>query len=470
MTHAMTPRPITTALAQRNGHHPKAMDRFGVDWSDRAVLVVGLGKSGIAAARLLHRIGCRVRMTELADSEPLQARGAELRASGVAEVEVGRHSRRMFDGADLVVVSPGVPDAASPVRWAEERGTPIISEIELAFRFCAAPIVAVTGTNGKSSVVTLIQRLLQAAGRPAVACGNLGTPFADVMSTMTTSTVAVVEVSSFQLERCETFRPAIGVLLNLGVNHLDRHQDRPAYIAAKARLFQRQTPQDVAVLNAHDPHVVALSRTLHAQRIWFGDRAVNPPAFRLDDATQRVLPDNMQAVLQVGRLLGIPDPLTYQTIREFRGLEHRLEYLLTTDGVRLINDSKSTTPDSLLYALAQCPGSLVPIVGGRDKGLDFEPLGPALTQERVRGVVLIGESRRRIRTLLNGSTTAREGETLEEAVREAMRLAHPGDTILFSPGCASFDMFRNFEERGRAFKALARRLGQAVQTNGHQPG
>lgn len=458
--------PVYPLTGQRaNGPNGlNGIDRFGLDWRGRSVLVVGLGKSGVAACRLLQQKGCRVRASELHDTKALRAVASELLAEGIEQVELGRHSRALVEGCGLVVVSPGIPESAAPVRFAREAGTTIVSEVELAFRFCVAPIVAVTGTNGKSSVVTLIQAVLQAAGRPAIACGNLGTPCAAVLPSLAADTVAVVELSSFQLLGCDQFRPRIGVLLNLGTNHLDRHHDRASYIAAKARLFQRQTPADYAVLNGGDAEVISLSHSLRAQRVWFGENRDNPQALWLDPVTCRSLSTNAQAVLQVGRLLEVPDPLTYQVIREFRGLAHRLEYVAAIHGVSIVNDSKSTTPESLLYALARCPGPVVPIVGGKDKNLDFSPLHDALERKSVRGVVLIGESRARLRALLNGSTIVRECDTLQAAVQEAMALAHPGDTILFSPACASFDMFKNFEERGAVFRQLVHQLQKTVHS------
>lgn len=434
-----------------------SVDRFGVDWRGRTVLVVGLGKSGLAACRLLRELDCHVRVTDSQDSGALRASAMRLREAGVERVELGAHSPALLDGCDAVIVSPGIPDSAPLVHRARCAGLPILGEVEVAFRFCVAPIVAVTGTNGKSSVVTLIQRLLEAAGRASVACGNLGIPCSSILPSLPAQTIAVIEVSSFQLLGCDEFRPMVAVLLNLGVNHLDRHRDRASYIAAKMRLFQRQTPQDYALVNGQDPLVVRLSEHLRAQVVWFGRPTEDRQSLALNPATCRLLPASLQAVLQVGRLLGVPDPLSYQVIREFRGLEHRLESVATIRGVRVINDSKSTTPESLLYALERCAGRLVPIVGGRDKGCEFGALATPLMEERIRGVVLIGESRPRLRALLNGQTAVQECATLGEAVDEALRLARPGDTVLFSPACASFDMFRNFEERGRAFKQLVQR-------------
>ena len=454
------------ATAASNGHaHESAsgavygrasIDRFGIDWQGRSVVVVGLARSGIAACRLLHRMGCRVSVSELRDHDAVRAAAQQLKEQGIERAEVGRHSRQMLDGSEAVIVSPGVPESAPPIQWALEAGIPILSEIELAFRMCPAPIVAVTGTNGKSSSVMLIQRVLEAARKRAIACGNIGLPFSDVVSTLTPESVAVVEVSSFQLLWCERFHPTIGVLLNLGTNHLDRHADHAAYREAKARLFRCQTPDDYAVLNCGDEQVASLSQGIHAQHVWVGTDSVNAPRFHLDAATCRLLPESRQAVLQVARIFGIPDPLTYQVMREFRGLEHRLEYVAIIRGVTVVNDAKSTTPDSLLYALSRCPGPVVPIIGGKDKGLDFHPLQAALTHERIRGIVLIGETRPRLKQLLKGSSIVREGQTLADALRQAMGLAHAGDTVLFSPACASFDMFLDFEERGRLFKQLVR--------------
>ena len=448
------------------------LDIFGRSWEGRRVAVVGLGRSGLAAAGLLSRVGARVRATDARDTDALRSSRALLHRLGVEDVELGSHAIPLLEGSDVVVVSPGVPESAEPIRWALEHRIPIISEIELAFHFCPSPVIAVTGTNGKSTTVTLMAEVLKATGRSAVACGNLGTPFSSVIPHLTSHTIVVVEVSSFQLLWCDRFRPTVGVLLNIGTNHLDRHQDTSAYLAAKARLFQCQTSEDWGVLNGSDPRIVAIGERLPAQRVWFGENRSNPPTFHLAPETRESLTENAQAVLQVGRLFGVADPLTWQVIRSFRGLEHRLEHVATIRGVHFVNDSKSTTPDSSLYALSQTPGNIVVIIGGRDKGLDFVPLIERLHGPRINGVVLIGESRPRLRPLLNGSTNVRERETLDAALRAAIDLASPGSTVLFSPACASFDMFRNFEDRGRAFKAIVHRLaeGSRLTALGKQAG
>ena len=436
----------------------RSTDVFGDSWAGRRVTVVGLGRSGLAAAQLLCRVGARVSLTEARDTPELRAAVESLSLLGLRDAELGGHSGRLTADADMLVVSPGVPEHDGPIASAELRGTPVLSEVELAFRFCPSPVIAVTGTNGKSTAVTLIAEVVRASGRKVVACGNLGNPFSSALSRLTPGTLMVVEVSSFQLLRCDRFRPKIGVLLNVGVNHLDRHGDQAAYVAAKARLFQRQTPEDWAVLNGADAAIVALGERLQARRVWFGDNRSNPTALRLAPATRRALSRNWQAVLQTCRLLDLPDPLAWQVMRSFRGLEHRLEHAGTVRGIHFVNDSKSTTPDSALYALSQTPGRVVVIIGGRDKRMAFGPLITRLHDERVGGVVLMGESRARLRPLLNGATRLREAATLEEALGAAVALAGPGSTALVSPACADFDLFRNFEERGRSFKALVQQL------------
>jgi UDP-N-acetylmuramoylalanine--D-glutamate ligase len=442
----------------------QSVDVFGASWEGRRVTVVGIGRSGLAAAALLQRAGARVTVTEAKDTEELRRVRQRLLQDGAEAVELGGHTEPLVAQSDLLVVSPGVPESSRPLQWAARHRRTVLSEIELAFRFCQSPIVAVTGTNGKSTVVTLIAEVLNAAGRQAIACGNLGVPFSSVVERLTPQHIAVVEVSSFQLLWCDRFRPHVSVLLNVGTNHMDRHQDPSAYLAAKTRLFQRQTPEDWSILNGVDPRIASVGDQLPTRRVWFGDNRSNPAEFRLAPETFRTLTGNLQAVLQVARVLGIPDPLTWQVMRSFRGLEHRLESVATIRGVHFINDSKSTTPESLLHALLCTRGPVAIIMGGRDKGLDFAMLSPRLRDERIKGVVLIGESRATLSRLLQDSAPLRECETLEEAVRTAAELAGPGATVLFSPACASFDMFKDFEDRGRTFKRIVQRL--ALQGGG----
>jgi len=448
----------------------RGVDRFGYLWTGRKVAVIGLGKSGLAAATWLCHVGARVSATDILDTSQLRAAKASLELLG-AEVVLGSHPASLIESSEVVIASPGIKDTASPVKQALNRNIPILSEIELAFRFCPSPIIAVTGTNGKSTVVTLIAQLIASTGRKAVACGNLGIPFTSVLMTLTPQTIAVVEVSSFQLLWCDRFCPNIGVFLNLGTNHLDWHKNREEYIGAKLRLFKRQTLAEWVVLNGKDPKISDIGEYLPARRVWFGENRDNPPSLRIAPETRCVLTDNFQAVLQVGRLLGIADVVTCGVLRDFRGLEHRLEYVKTSRGITFINDSKSTTPDSLLFALSQIKGRVIIILGGRDKGLDFSSLQIALRQKHIGGLVLIGESRARLRAIANGNCGIQECETLKEAVYAAAKMAGTGDTVLLSPACASFDMFRNFEDRGMEFKRIVNNLtnGKIVsRVNGKQ--
>jgi UDP-N-acetylmuramoylalanine--D-glutamate ligase len=439
-----------------------SVDKFGIDWKAKTILVVGLGKSGVSSARFLSDIGCNVRVSDGKDSDALRQSVDFLKNYGIVQIELGGHSRNILTDCDCVVASPGVPENSPIISWAQETKVPIISEIELAFRFCRAPIVAVTGTNGKSTAVTLIQRILEASRIHAVACGNLGVPFTECLSSLTPDSIAVVEVSSFQLMWCHQFRPTIAVLLNISTNHLDRHPSIEHYSNAKAKLFANQTPQDFAVVNANDASIAVIAEKIFSKKVWFGDGSQNEERFMLDDNTCRLLAPNLQAVLQVGRILGIAGPLIYQALREFRGLEHRIEHVENIHGVHFINDSKSTTPESVLYAISRCKGNLVLIVGGKDKGMDASPLRGALTEERIRGVILIGQTRIALKELFLDKNNVVSCESLHEAIRKSLNMARPGDTVLFSPGFASFDMFKNFEDRGKLFKQEVRSLlGQA---------
>lgn len=451
-------RPAVQSLSGRRPAHLFGTDRFSRSWIGRRVAVIGLGRSGVAAARLLHALGCRVAATDAHDTPAVRAAEASLRALGVEPIEIGRHTKSLIESAEAVVTSPGVPEATGPLPWALELGLPVLSEIELAWLFCPSLVVAVTGTNGKSTAVTLLAAVLTSAGRHAIACGNVGVPFSSILDSLTPSSVTVVEVSSFQLSWCETFRPKIAALLNVGANHLDRHVSPQAYAAAKARLFARQTPEDVAVLNGTDDAVIRLAPKIEARHVWFGDNRANAPAQRLEPQTLQALSGGQQAVLQMARVLGVPDPLTWQVMRGFRGLEHRLEPVAQVRGAYFVNDSKSTTPDSVRFAIRQTPGALVLMAGGRNKGLDLAPMAELFHDPRVAGIVLLGECRNHLRALCNGHAAVRIVDTLEDAVQAAVSLARPGATVLFSPGCASFDMFKDFEDRGRAFKAAVRAL------------
>ncbi len=418
----------------------------------RQIVVVGMERSGVAAARLLARCGASVRVTELRCSESLERVAHALQRQEIA-VELGRHSVAWLDGCELVVTSPGVPPSAAPIVWAEAEGIPVISEIELAWQACPAPVAAVTGTNGKTTVTTLIGRMVQASGRQATICGNIGNPFSGEVDRLAPDGVAVVEVSSFQLERTTSFAPRIAVLLNLAQDHLDRYASLEAYYAAKRRLFVHQGASDIAVLNSDDPAVAALAGSVPSAVRWFGSRGLTDAAL----PPEALANPNFHAAAVAAMAIGVSRETIAETLRTFQGVEHRCEVVATIGGVKFINDSKATNVDSVLWALRLMAQPVVLIVGGRDKGSDYRPLrGPVA--DRVRHVVLIGEAAPLIRRALEGAVPMSDASDLREAVQRAAGIATGGMTVLLSPACASFDMFRNYEHRGQEFKRLVQEL------------
>lgn len=433
------------------------------------VLVVGLGKSGQAACEWLARRGCRVRVTESRQTPELAALARRLAERGIA-VEVGGHTERFCERSRMVVVSPGVPPSAVPLVWAAARGVPVIGELELAARFCPGRLVAVSGSNGKSSVASWIGAMLQMAGCPSVVAGNIGVPLVSRLPAIGRETTVVVEVSSFQLEHVERFRPSVALLLNVTPNHLDRHHGLEAYVAAKRRLLTQQRPWGWAVLNADDPVCRALRPAVRGRLAEFSLRqpvrgayragrelvlvlrARRVPVATVDDV---VLPGehhvaNALAAIAVGGLLGLDPVVMREAIRQFRGLPHRLEPVTTWHDITFVNDAKATTVEAGLRALAACPGRAVLIAGGKDKGSDFSGLTSAAART-VRAAVVIGVDGPRLADVLRPIVPVSQARGMAEAVQQAARLARPGDWVLLSPMCTSFDMFRDFEHRGEAF-------------------
>jgi UDP-N-acetylmuramoylalanine--D-glutamate ligase len=438
----------------------------------RAVTVVGLARSGVAASRLLQALGARVTGT---DARPGDALPAEARALGTAGVRLvlGGHPPEAFDAAELVVVSPGVPAGHPALVACRAGGVPVIGELELAFRAMTADFVAVTGTNGKTTTTALTGALLAASGRPVLVGGNIGRPLAGEALAFPDQGWVVAEVSSFQLETTEAFRPRVAAVLNVTPDHLDRHGTLAAYAEAKARILRRQEPSDWAVLNADDPGSAGLAPRVCARLLWFSRRAPVTEgtcvrdgwvALRLDGAERPVCPvaeialrgqhnlENVLAATACAAALGVPPDRLRAAIRAFRAVPHRLEWVRDRGGVAYYNDSKGTNVDATLKALAAFPEPVVLIAGGRDKGQRFEALAEA-ARGRVRAAVLIGEGRATLGPALRGVTRVEEAASMAEAVRRASALAEPGDIVLLSPACASFDMFRDFEHRGEVFVA-----------------
>jgi UDP-N-acetylmuramoylalanine--D-glutamate ligase len=324
-----------------------------------------------------------------------------------------------------------------PVLWAKEFGIELISEIELASLLCPGKIIAVTGTNGKTTVTTLIAAMIRAWGKKVFVCGNIGNPFSAEIPKIGKDDFVSLEVSSFQLETIKTFRPYISLILNLSRNHLDRYNDMRDYLQAKKRIFLNQGSGDYLVLNKHDPVVSALAAEAKAKVVYFGPaEGLNP---------------NQAAVLSVASILGIDKESVLKVFAEFKGVEHRLEEVSRLNGVKFINDSKATTVDATIWALKNIAHPVILIAGGREKGNDYSVIKD-LVREKVKELILIGEAREKIGKFFKGVLSAQEASSLKEAVEAAFSKAKPGDSILFSPMCKSFDMFSDYEHRGKVFK------------------
>jgi UDP-N-acetylmuramoylalanine--D-glutamate ligase len=440
-------------------------DDFSV--TGQKVLVVGAARSGVAAAHLLVRRGARVTLT---DRQPQIPQAAELRAAGVG-LELGGHVPATFETSNLIVLSPGVPSDLPEIVRARAAGVHVIGELELASRWLRGPIVAITGTKGKSTTTTLVGRMLEAAGRRVLVGGNIGFPVSAQVEVSTAETVHVIEASSFQLETTETFRPWIAALLNFSPDHLDRHRDE----AAKVRIFTNQRPQDWAVVNADSPEAMQMAQNVRARVVTFG---VEEPADihvgrgfvwqRTSEGDIPLLPvaavqlqgrhmlSNVAAATAISHLAGASGASLAKALDGFRGLEHVMETVASRGGVRFVNDSKATNVDAAAKSIESFD-NVIAIIGGKYKGGDFSNLATPLRQHG-RAVVAIGESRPMVKAALKDVVPVVEAESLGEAVRKAWDLAVPDGVVLLAPACSSFDMFADYAERGRKFKDEVRKL------------
>ncbi|MCM8779615.1 MAG: Mur ligase family protein [Candidatus Omnitrophica bacterium] len=403
----------------------------------KKVVVVGLARSGVASGILLKELGAEVCITDIADSETLRKNKLELEAKGISQIELGRHSEDFVRGRDLMVISPGVDTGSQAVTWAKKFGIQIINEVELSFMVCPAKVIAITGTNGKTTVTTLIGKIIQAAGQNAVICGNIGNPFAAEVSRLKEGDLVSLEVSSFQLETIKTFKPYICVFLNFTPDHLDRYRDVNEYLAAKKRIYMNQDRNDYAVLNNADPVLKGLSKEIKANVRYF-------------DAGSGLDP-NQSAALEVAKILKIDKDICLEVFHNFKGIEHRMEWVLELSGVEFINDSKATNVDSTAWALNSINKPVILIAGGKDKGIDYS-LVSRLVRQKVKALILLGEAKDKIKSALGNIVPCVETVSMQQAVESAFKKAHPGECVLLSPMCASFDMFQNYEERGRIFK------------------
>ncbi len=436
--------------------------------------VVGAARSGLAAAKLLATRGAHVTLSEARADVP---EAGPLVADGVM-LELGGHKTETFTSADLVVLSPGVPPDQPAVQAARERGVPILGEVELASRWLRGRVIAITGTKGKSTTTALTGRMLQAAGFTVSVGGNIGEPLSAQVSDSTPDTLHVVETSSFQLEQTATFHPWIAVMLNFSPDHLDRHPSVEAYAAAKARIFENQTAGDWAVINADDASVLALARRGRAVQRLFARREPIAQGTTIEHGwivdrrgtlIERLVPldaihllgphlvADVMAAATVGAIAGAAPAAMTAAVEVFRGLEHAMELVGDIGGVRFVNDSKATNVESALRSIESFDAGLVAIMGGRFKGGDLRLLRAPLAS-RAKAVVAIGEARPLIRDAFSSAVEVHEAASFEEAVRRAFELAKPSGVVLLAPACASFDMFRDYAERGRKFKEEVARL------------
>jgi UDP-N-acetylmuramoylalanine--D-glutamate ligase len=439
--------------------------------SGQKVLVVGAARSGVAAAHLLARRGAKVTLTDRKAQIP---EAAALGAAGVT-LELGGHVMATFESANLVVLSPGVPIDLPEIARAKTLGIPVIGELELASRWLRGPVVAITGTKGKSTTTTLVGRMLEAAGRRVMVGGNIGYPLSAQVDASTSDTVHVVEASSFQLETTDTFKPWIAALLNFSPDHLDRHPDEASYAAAKMRIFANQESQDWAVVNADSQEAMQMTRHVRARVVTFG---VDEPADihvgrgfvwqRTSEGDIPLLPvaavhlqgrhmlSNVAAATAISHLAGASGASLAKALEGFHGLEHVMEIVASRGGVRFVNDSKATNIDAATKSIESFD-KVVAIIGGKYKGGDFADLAEPL-RAHGRAVVAIGESRPMVKAALKDVVPVLEADSLVEAVRKAWDLAVPDGVVLLAPACASFDMFADYAERGRKFKEEVRRL------------
>lgn len=452
-----------------------------MDVNGKRVLVVGLGKSGVASALFLAARGAKVAVSDAKSSEQLRDEMPQLLDAGIS-VETGQHGERTFRDQDLIVVSPGVPFDVPQLTHARELGIPVIGEVELAARFLKGHIVAITGSNGKTTTTTLAGDIIAAGGRTTLVGGNIGTPAITFADRATDDTWLVLEISSFQLETIQSFHPQIAVVLNITPDHLDRHHTFENYVGAKARIFENQAANDFAVLNADSQACVNLALGLKSSVCWFsrlkeidngafvsGDKIV----WRDEADTIEIMPvsqiglkgahnvENVLAAVCVGMLAGIKPEQIRNAVAAFKAVEHRLEYVATINGVEYYNDSKATNVDATIKALESFPGRIHLILGGKDKGSDYSVLNDLL-RERVKRVYTIGAAASKIEAQARGTEIVGVG-TLEAAVKRASESAIPGDIVLLAPACASFDQFNSYEHRGRVFKDLVRQLAARKQ-------
>lgn len=455
--------------------------RPGFDLAGKRVLIVGLARTGLVTALFSAGYGATVTATDEKPEDELAEAATKLRAAGV-KLELRGHTPEIFKDQDLIVISPGVPAKLPQLEEARARGIPVWSEIELAWRLLRGKLVAITGSNGKTTTTSLVAHILKTANIPTLVGGNIGVPLLALVESSMDTTITVAEISSFQLETIEAFRPEIGVLLNLTPDHLDRHASFDDYAHAKMRMFENLLDRDAAVLNADDPEItrrmpsrghiywfsrqkrVAEGAFLRDEQIYFRVEGSEVALARREDIQLRGDHnlENVLAACAAAYLAGADPAAIAAGVKTFKGVEHRLEFVAEIGGVTFYNDSKATNVDATKKALEAFPGPLIVILGGKDKGSPYTPLRELL-HDRARLALLIGAAAEKIAADLDDAVALERAGTMDRAVQIAMHRAKPGDVVLLAPACSSFDQFENYEHRGRVFKELIAKLeGQSA--------
>ena len=438
----------------------------------KKITVLGAARSGVSAAVMLKKLEAQVYVSDSAPLCSKQEQAAELGRNGIA-FEFGRHTERSFN-ADFVVLSPGIPVRSDIVQKFLQRGIPVYSEIEVAAWFCRAPMIAVTGSNGKTTTTTLIGEMLKEHFSCPIVAGNIGQPFSDYVLESDPGSPAVIEVSSFQLETIDRFHPKVAVVLNFAPNHLDRYDSYENYLEAKWRITKNLQQDDILIFNGSDKRLSARSREPNCRKqafyiqphpeatAWFDGQSLYLDEDRLLNVNEMALKGphnylNALAAALAARAVGVPNSAIVRVLRSFRGIEHRLEPVAEIDGVQYINDSKATTVEALAVALQSFNTPIILIAGGKDKGSDFGKLND-LIKQHVKDCILIGAATEKMADAWQELTNIYKADSLENAVQHASQIAASGEVVLLSPACASFDMFKDFEDRGRKFKAMVNKL------------
>ncbi len=418
-------------------------------FKNKKVTIVGFARSGLCCANLLFDLGAKVAITDAKSKEELKDFISALKSDQII-LELSGHTKELIQASDIVVISPGVPSDALPIQWAKEINIPVFSEIEVAFILSPAHLIAVTGAVGKTTVTTLIGEIIKASGKNSVVCGNIGNPFTGEVQKLKDTDYVVLEVSSFQLENIRSFKPEIAVVTNIISNHLDRYNSMQDYIDAKKRIYLNQDKSDYLVLNQDDSILNSMAKETKSKVMYFkNQKDFNP---------------NQSAVLAVGEILGIDKKVCTDVFAQFKGIEHRMEFVEEIKGIRFINDSKATTVESAMWALSNIDKPIIWIAGGKHKGIDYSIIRD-LAKKKVKELIVIGQAKNLIKEALKDVVTITEAIDMKTAVELSFKAAQKTDVVVLSPMCASYDMFKDYEDRGRIFKKIVKDLAAKQQDN-----